>query len=81
MLVDPLLKSDAPDAISQFLYGLASWRMKPRTTALEKEARQSFQKVLSLAPNFRDISGWTAADIRRQLNRGSSERVNMPSAP
>ena len=79
--LDPLLKADKPDAISQFLYGLATWRMKPMTTSLDKEARQSFQKVLSLAPNFRDISGWTAADIRRQLNRGSSGRANMPSAP
>ena len=48
--------------------------MTPRTADIEREARESFNKVLSLAPAFQDISGWTASDIRRQLNRFDRDR-------
>ncbi|MEE2757198.1 MAG: CDC27 family protein [Myxococcota bacterium] len=64
-----LVEDEPNNAANHFIYAFALVRLKPETDARKNEAIKHFEKVLFLDPNYRDSSGWSASNIRNQLNR------------
>lgn len=54
---------------AHFLLGLALARSLPKTENKQRTALDSFRKVLTLRADYIDVSGWTASDIQRQIDR------------
>ena len=67
-----LIENEPDNAANHFIYAFALVRQKPETSERKLEAIKHFEKVLSLDPNYRDSSGWSASNIRNQLNRMKS---------
>ena len=83
-ILEKAVEVEPRNVSNHFLYAFASVRRKPLTANHQAVAIKHFQMVLQLDPNFRDQSGWTASNIKNQLDRmmnPSKADAKKPSAP
>ena len=83
-LLEKAVKAKPDSPSTNFLYAFAIVRRQPSTPKTKQLAMKHFRNVLRLNPKYTDESGWTAQNIRNQLDRmmGLSPRgKGRPGAP
>ena len=69
------------DAEASFLVGLATVRSNANSADKAQRAIRAFQETLSIEPNYVDASGWTARDIKNQIDRMTGSAQSSSAAP
>ncbi len=69
------------DAEASFLVGLATVRSNANSADKVQRAIRAFRETLSIEPNYVDASGWTARDIKNQIERMAGSAQSSSPAP